>query len=107
MKIIETSLFARQIQALMADDDDRLLQAALILRPELGDLIQNSGGIRNVRWSLPGQGKRGGSRIIYFWAVTDDTILMLLVYPKSAQQELTPTQLRALRKIVEEEFDHG
>jgi len=29
---------------------------------------------------------------------------MLLVYPKSERDDLTPTQMRILRKLVEEEY---
>lgn len=29
---------------------------------------------------------------------------MLMVYPKSRQDDLTPRQLRVLRKLVQEEF---
>jgi len=32
------------------------LQEALIQRPEKGDLIPGSGGLRKVRWKLEGQG---------------------------------------------------
>ena len=54
MKIIETSIFTRQIQDLMADDHYRLHQEALVLRPQMGDIIQGSGGVRKVRWTSSG-----------------------------------------------------
>jgi hypothetical protein len=57
-----------------------------------------------IRWVLPGRGKRGGVRVIYYWAIAESTIFMLVVYPKSRQDHLTPQQLRVLRKIVKEEF---
>jgi hypothetical protein len=43
MIIVETSFFTRQVQALLTDEDYRLLQAALVLRPDLGDIIEGSG----------------------------------------------------------------
>ena len=57
-----------------------------------------------MRWSVSGRGKRGGIRIIYHWAVAREHILMLFVYPKNEQDDLTPTQLRALRHIIDEEY---
>ncbi len=51
-----------------------------------------------------GGGKRGGLRVIYFWDKDGETIYMLLVYPKSEQEDLTPTQLRILSKLVREEL---
>jgi len=38
-----------------------------MLRPDAGDLIPGSGGLRKFRWSLAGKGKRGGTRLIYYW----------------------------------------
>ena len=102
--ILETSVFTRQVQVLLTDDEYRQLQAALVQRPDMGAVIPGSGGLRKVRWSAPGKGKRGGTRIIYYWAVAQDRILMLLIFAKSDQDDLTPYQLRVLRKLVEEEY---
>lgn len=88
----------------MSDDDYRALQSALLLRPETGDLIRGGGGLRKVHWGLPGTGKRGGLRLIYYWQKAEDRISMLLVYRKSRQEDLTPQQLRILRKLVKESF---
>jgi len=54
-----------------------------------------------VRWKLAGRGKSGGVRVIYYWVAADDQLRMLYVYPKSKQENLTPVQLAALKKIVE------
>lgn len=35
---------------------------------------------------------------IYFWWVSGDRISMLLVYPKSEQDDLTPDQLKQLKQ---------
>ncbi len=102
--IIETSIFTRQVQALLTDEEYRRLQMTLILHPDLGAVIPGSGGLRKVRWSLQGRGKRGGVRIIYYWAVSKDQILMLLMYAKNEQDNLTSEQLKVLRRIVEEEY---
>ena len=104
MVIVETSIFTRQVQALLTDEEYRQLQSALVLRPDLGALIPGSGGLRKMRWAVQGRGKRGGVRIIYYWAVSQDRILMLLMYAKSKQDDLTPSQLKVLRRIIEEEY---
>lgn len=104
MLFVETSVFTRELHGLMMDDDYRALQSALLLRPEAGALIPGGGGLRKVRWGLPGTGKRGGLRLIYYWQKGEDSIYMLLVYRKSRQEDLTPQQLRILRKLVKENF---
>lgn len=57
-----------------------------------------------MRWGMAGRGKRGGVRVIYYWAVRQERILMLLIYPKSEKDDLTAQQLKILRKIVAEEY---
>ena len=104
MVIIETSIFTRQVQALLEDDDYRRLQTILVIRPDAGDLIPGSGGLRKIRWGVHGRGKRGGVRVIYYWAVQQDRILMLLMYAKSEQDNLSAEQLKVLRRMIEEEY---
>jgi len=104
MVIIETSIFTRQLQELLTDEEYRQLQIALVNRPDAGLVIVGSGGLRKVRWGKQSKGKRGGARVIYYWAVAQDQLLMLLIYTKSEQDDLTPAQLKLLRQIVEEDY---
>jgi hypothetical protein len=69
-------------------------------RPDSGDLIRGSSGIRKLRWALPGRGKSGGVRVIYFWRVTESQILMLTMYAKNEQANLTAAQVKQLAKLV-------
>jgi hypothetical protein len=101
MVIIETSIFTKLINQLMSDDEYRELQEALVNRPEIGDIIKGSGGLRKVRWKLESTGKSGGVRVIYYWVVDDNHIRMLYVYPKGKQESLKSEQLNALKTIVE------
>jgi hypothetical protein len=66
--------------------------------------MRGAGGLRKVRWAKAGAGKRGGLRIIYHWAPTEAAFYMLYIYSKAAQQDLTPTQIRVLGRLVREEF---
>jgi len=101
MIFIETSIFTKEIQRLLPDDKYRMLQTVLMLRPDAGNLIRGSGGLRKIRWGLPGKGKRGALRVIYYWS-PPDTIFILFPYRKTEQEDLTPDQLKLLRKMVEE-----
>jgi hypothetical protein len=101
MIFIETPVFSKAVQRLMSDEQYRRLQSAMAVRPGLGDVIPGSGGLRKLRWSVPGHGKRGGARVIYYWAVSLNEIYMLLAYTKAEQEDLTPKQIKLLRQIVE------
>ncbi|MFQ5434583.1 MAG: type II toxin-antitoxin system RelE/ParE family toxin [Anaerolineae bacterium] len=104
MIFVETSIFTRQVQKLLSNEEYRQLQIEMATRPDTGAVIPGSGGIRKIRWRFRGQGKRGGVRVIYYWAVSEDSLLMLLIYPKNVQDNLSPTQLKALKRIVKEEY---
>jgi hypothetical protein len=104
MVIIETPIFTRRIQELIPKEEYRLLQLHLVNKPEAGKVIQGSGGLRKLRWAAGGHGKSGGIRVIYYWVVSHDTILLLYAYPKSKQDDLTPEQLQQIRKVVEKEY---
>ena len=104
MRFLETPVFTAEVLRLLDDEQYRALQLALLLRPEQGAVIKGSGGLRKVRWSSAGRGKRGGIRVIYYLDKPRETIYMLLAYPKSRQDDLTPAQLKILKQLVREEF---
>jgi hypothetical protein len=72
--------------------------------PKLGAVIRGSGGLRKVRWAVPGRGKSGGIRVIYYWVTPKDQLLMLVAYAKSERDDLAEAQVVVLRKLVKEEF---
>lgn len=104
MHFVETPIFTEIVQDLLGKEEYRALQLALLFRPEQGASIKGSGGIRKIRWGAKGKGKRGGCRIIYYLDKPHDVIYMLFAYPKSAQGDLTPAQIKTLAKLIKEEF---
>ena len=104
MEFFETPIFSRVIQKLISDNEYHLLQLQLSVRPESGDIIQGSGGIRKLRWAGSGRGKRGGIRVIYYYITEDEQIFMLYAYPKSEKDDLTGIQLKQLKQLIEEEL---
>lgn len=104
MELIETPTFTRQITALLSDGDYGAFQSQLAANPGLGALIKAGGGIRKVRVAFGSRGKRGGARVIYYWAVRRDLILLLYAYPKNVSADLTPKQVAQFAKVVKEEF---
>jgi hypothetical protein len=101
MIFIETSIFSKEIQRLLPDDSYRMLQSVLMLRPDAGSLIRGGGGLLKMRWNLPGSGRRGALRVIYY-RDPSEIIFMLFPYRKNEQEDLTTGQLKLLRKIVKE-----
>jgi mRNA-degrading endonuclease RelE of RelBE toxin-antitoxin system len=104
MRFVETLSSQAYCGVLLSAEEYRQLQIALLLRPEQGAVIRGSGGLRKLRWGVAGRGKRGGIRLIYYWEPADELFYMLYVYPKNVQDDLTPSQVRTLRRLVEEEL---
>jgi mRNA-degrading endonuclease RelE of RelBE toxin-antitoxin system len=104
MRFVGTPVFTSSLRGLLSAEEYRQLQIALVLRPEQGALIRGSGGLRKLRWGAAGRGKRGGVRLIYYWEPSEELLYMLYVYPKTVQDDLTPAQVRTLRRLVEEEL---
>ena len=99
MIFIETSLFTKLLPNYLLDDEYKVLQWYLLEHPEAGDIIHGSGGVRKVRWSQEGKGKRGGVRVIYYWKKSAHEIWLLTIYGKS-ERETIPGHI--LKKIAEE-----
>ena len=103
MEFVETPTLTRLLTALLTDDEYAGLQNVLVENPERGDiLIKGGGGIRKLRHALPGRGKSGGVRVIYYWLRDDGQIYMLLIYPKSKKDDLTDRETALLREFVKE-----
>lgn len=99
---VETPLFTRMLEEILSDDAYADVQHLLRKDPERGDLIVGGGGVRKLRYALPGRGKSGGARIIYFWDVEDDLIYMLVIYMKSKKRNITRKELSLMRELVKE-----
>ena len=61
MLFIETPIFTSEIQSLLPDEYYRNLQGDLSIRPDAGNIITGSGGLRKIRFGLKGIGKEAVS----------------------------------------------
>ena len=99
MVFIETPIFTVDVRALLSDDEYAALQQHLVAMPNAGDVIAGTGGLRKIRWTVAGKGKRGGTRVIYYHVVAQAQIRMILIYRKGIKDDLTPKEKTVLRKI--------
>jgi hypothetical protein len=89
---------------ILTDDEYRELQHFFTQYPDAGDVIPGGHGLRKLRWTISGKGKRGGTRVIYYWVRPKDTMLMLFVFKKNERSDLTKDQLKTLRSIAAKEL---
>lgn len=103
MVFIETSLFSKILPKYLTDDDYRRLQSYLLQKPDAGDIVRHSGGVRKVRWAPTGEGKSGGVRAIYYWKKSDDEIWMLTLYSKSEKASIAGHVLKQIAEAINNE----
>lgn len=94
--VAETSAFARAAGKLWGEEERTELIDFIARNPEAGDVIQGTGGVRKLRWSRPGSGKRGGARVIYFYYRSDCPLYLLLAYAKAQAGDLTAAEKHAV-----------
>jgi hypothetical protein len=95
--VAQTELFLRQAARVWSPEEQEAFIDFIALNPEAGDVIPGLGGIRKVRWSREGIGKRGGSRVVYFFYDEDAPIYLLQIYAKGAKSDLSNDDKKVLR----------
>ena len=98
--VAETHAFARSAARIWNEDELAELVDYVAHNPEAGDIIQGTGGVRKLRWSRPGSGKRGGARVIYFYYRPDCPLYLLLAYAKAQASDLTPDEKKAVAALA-------
>jgi mRNA-degrading endonuclease RelE of RelBE toxin-antitoxin system len=98
MEFTELPLFEKHLYDYLDDDEYGAFQWYLAQHPDSGDVIPAGGGIRKVRWSAKGKGKRGGVRIIYYHYTKNAEIILMLIYDKNEMSDISPEMLKRLRK---------
>lgn len=70
--------------------------------PLVGQVVAGTGGLRKIRWSRPGMGKRGGVRVIYFYHDDEAPLGLFTIYGKSDKDDLSEAEKAMFRKIIAE-----
>lgn len=100
LTVAETQLFIRQAADVWNDAERNAFIDFIAANPEEGDMIPDTGGIRKIRWSRQGSGKRGGVRVIYFYHDPAMPLYLLMVYAKARQGDLSPDEKRRVQSLV-------
>ena len=103
---MEHPAFARDREALLGDDEAcRALQNALAATPRLGSVIPGTRGVRKMRAASARQnkGKRGGIRILYAYIEARQEILLLNLYAKNEDENLSPRDLKNIADAARDE----
>ena len=91
---VESSIFEKYRNEYLNYEEFRLFQAELMSNPKQGDVIQGTGGLRKIRVASKGKGKRGGSRVIYYFLDEKRRFYLLTIYGKNEMADLIKSKLR-------------
>jgi mRNA-degrading endonuclease RelE of RelBE toxin-antitoxin system len=100
MTVVETPFFLRKAADLLDEQERSELVVFIGANPDIGDVIPETGGVRKLRWSARGKGKRGGVRVIYYFHNEAFPLLLLTVYAKNQKANLTKAERNDLKKLV-------
>lgn len=98
--VVETPLFVRLAGGIWGDDERLEFITFIAANTTIGDVIPETGGVRKIRWSPPGTGKRGGARVVYFYHDDERPLYLLLAYLKGRKEDLSPAEKRKVRELT-------
>ncbi|NOU23326.1 MAG: DNA-binding protein [Methyloglobulus sp.] len=92
--VIETPTFQKQAEKIWSEDERLAFIVWISKNPLAGDVIPGADGARKVRWTIAGKGKRGGVRVIYFSLTEQGVIVLVTLYPKADQDNISPSDIK-------------
>jgi len=98
--IVETPAYLRAVEEFWDIDTQTEFKNFIGVNFLQGDIIPDTGGLRKIRWKGSGKGKRGGTRVIYYFCDENHPIYLLFAYSKNAQTDLTEHEKKLLRRLV-------
>ena len=101
LTVIETPTFSKLCLDYWSEEERQAFAAWIAANPDAGDVIPGSGGCRKVRWARSGSGKRGGVRIIYLNRLPNGHIHLLLIYAKSAKDNVPANVLLKIKETLD------
>jgi hypothetical protein len=101
MTVVETAEFLRHATKLMADSDREELVAFVGANPEVGQIIQGTGGVRKTRWAREGMGRRGGTRVVYYYHNERLPLFLLSAYAKNRKANISKAERNAMKRLIQ------
>jgi len=101
LTFVETKLFTSLVGGYLSDDEYGALQLSIAANAEAGEIVRGSGGVRKLRWSGSGRGKRGGIRVIYYLRTTRGEVWMLTLYAKNEADSIPAHVLKRIKEEID------
>ena len=101
-EFIELPEFLKRWYEIGLSDDDLIdLEIYLCKNPQIGSLIQGTGGLRKLRWSLRNKGKSGGVRTLYIDFAFYEKIYLVTAYTKNEKENISDNEKKQIKRLIE------
>ena len=100
--IAETLQYQRKAKRLLSTVEQSELITYLSINPKAGVLIEDTGGIRKLRWRKGDRGKSAGVRVIYYYHSEIMPLYLLTVFGKNERASLSQQEKHILAKAVQQ-----
>ncbi len=100
--IIETQQFTGKADKIISAAEKDDLFDFIARNPKEGVVISGTGGVRKLRFSIQGKGKRGGVRVIYYYYNVRTPVLLFTVFGKNEKSDLTKKEKNILYGVIQE-----
>lgn len=97
IEIYTTKPFERNAGKIWSEEELAGFKRHLAANPEEGADLGH--GLYKIRYRVQGSGKRGGARVIYYFAGGEGVIVLLTVYKKADKEDLTKKQYKELADL--------
>lgn len=86
----------------LSDVERRTIVDFIAANPQVGEVIQGTGGARKVRFAAKGKGKSGGVRVITFYSGIEIPVFLLNVFAKNEKIDLSAGERSGLKVLLGE-----
>ena len=98
--IVETPEFITGARRVLTSVETAELIDFLAANPNAGELMEGTGGAHKLRWGAKGKGKRGGARMITYYAGPDLPVFLMAVFAKGERANLSRAERNELRQVL-------
>ena len=102
--VVETPAYLAAAKGVLSERDRSEVVNTVALDPEAG--VGLGGGLRKVRISRQGSGKRGGARVVFLFSGRDIPVFLLTVFAKNEKATLTTRERKALIAAAKQIVDN-
>jgi len=85
----------------LTDDNLKELQEIILSNPQIGSVIEGTGGLRKVRFAL-NEGKSGGIRVLYIDLVVHEQVYLISAFSKGNKDNLTKSEKNEIKKVIDQ-----